>query len=79
MTEDVSRALFEAVAKKDYGSLARLYGTNAQSSILSFLSMKSRWNTFVGEGRSGKSYAICERTIRTFSTSVRCERKKFHN
>jgi len=39
----LSRALFSAVAKRDYDALADLYGGNAKSAVASYLAMKSRW------------------------------------
>ena len=39
------QALFEAVAKRDYESLARLYGQSARDAVNTYLSMKSRWST----------------------------------
>lgn len=35
--------LFAAVARRDYESLALLYGLHAQNAIVSYLAMTSRW------------------------------------
>jgi hypothetical protein len=53
---DPSRELFTAVTERDYRRLSMLYAKNAKDSILSFLSLKSRWASSVSSGRSGKLY-----------------------
>lgn len=42
-TEHPSHRLFQAVVEQDYDSLTRLFAINARNSIVSFMSMKSRW------------------------------------
>lgn len=38
-----SQRLFQAVVDEDYDSLTKLFAINARNSIVSFMSMKSRW------------------------------------
>lgn len=68
--EERGRALFDAVANRDYDALADLYGRNARDSIASYLAMSRRWRcggeggkgnngrgTIGGKGRKRRSYS----------------------
>ena len=35
--------IFHAVVEEDYGGLAKTFAENARNSVISYLSMKSRW------------------------------------
>lgn len=35
--------LFEATVAKDYDAIVKLYASNARNSLVSYLSMRSRW------------------------------------
>ena len=38
-----SQRLFQAVVENDYDTLSKLFAINARNSVVSFMSMKSRW------------------------------------
>jgi hypothetical protein len=41
--ENTGRLIFQAVVEEDYESLAKAFATNARNSLVSYMSMKSRW------------------------------------
>jgi hypothetical protein len=41
--ENAGRIIFQAVVEEDYECLARTFATNARNSLVSYMSMKSRW------------------------------------
>jgi hypothetical protein len=58
-------SLFEAVLEGDYDSLVKLYASNARNSVMSYLSMKSRWAqqqenyTQSGKHETNKKHVLC--------------------
>lgn len=55
--------LFEATVSKDYDAIIKLFATNGRNSLVSYLSMKSRW------AQQQEAYSKSGRTLFSFFLS----------
>lgn len=44
-TEESPPTMFDVVARRDYDAMVEMYATNGQNAIISYLAMRSRWQS----------------------------------